>query len=60
MKKKDPALWVVVDSDGDVRMSDSIHAEARKDAAFLRRAEAKNAPFRVVKYVPAPKRKRKA
>jgi hypothetical protein len=64
VKKKDPVLWVVVDSDGTLYFPHIYrsNAEASRAMENMTRTFGNRAPFRVVKYVPAPKpnRKRKA
>lgn len=59
MKKKDPVLWVVVDRDGHPWMFERLRNDARKHADSQDRVWSPHAPFRVVKYLPAPKTKRK-
>lgn len=59
--KKDPVLWVVVDRFGEVSGYGWMkRANAVADARGQKRDFPTAAPFRVVKYVPAPKKRKKA
>ena len=58
--KKDPVLWVVVDKYGEVSgYAWMKQANARADARGQKRDSSEGAPYRVVKYVPAPKTKKR-
>lgn len=61
MKKKDPVLWVVVDNNNKSHhfFGWPSHKQAVDDAEFRKQVAPSYAPFRVVKYLPAPKPKRK-
>lgn len=56
-KKKDPVLWVVVDKDGHPW---TFREWEPSDCSRMDRAFGRHAPFRVVKYVTAPKKRKKA
>ena len=57
-KKKDPVLWVVVDKDGQTWASYAAREYAANSAERFNAVESDFAPFRVVKYLPAPKKRK--
>ncbi len=60
MKKKDPVLWVVVDIvDQPWGYAWTEHNNAKVYAASCKESNPTYSPFRVVKYVPAPKPKKR-
>ncbi len=60
MKKKDPVLWVVFNRYGQSRfVTWPTKKEAICDAEFRAVMKPSQAPFRVVKYLPAPKTKKR-
>lgn len=58
MKKKDPVLWVVVDKEGDPWNYELVRSVVERQLAHRNRTHPDLAPFRVVKYLPAPKQRR--
>ncbi len=59
MKKKDPVLWVVVDRDDQAWSPWPRRTDAADSAKRLNMGVPELAPFRVVKYIPAPKPKKR-
>ena len=59
MTKKDPVLWVVVDKDGVPWSVDPKRKVCAGVVPYLTKDAPAHAPFRVVKYVPAPKPKKR-
>lgn len=58
-KKKDPVLWVVVDRiDQPWGYAWMEHNTAKAYAASCKGTNSTCAPFRVVKYLPAPKKRK--
>lgn len=60
MTKKAPVLWVVVDRDGCrfFTRDGDVEETAISTANVLAASHPQLAPFRVVKYVPAPKKRK--
>ena len=57
--KKDPVLWVVVGASGLVWSTSRNARAVQNQAKILNREHPDYAPFRVVKYLPAPKTKKR-